>query len=78
MLLLYRKVLRISHNFSNEILITTKLLKITVIGITGLGGVTGAFGFYLDVTRQVYIHRLRFPNSNAHKLKIYIFYYKSL
>ena len=38
-------------------------LKITVIGITGLGGFTIAFGFYLDSTRQVYIHRLRFPDK---------------
>ena len=35
-------------------------LKITVIGITGLVGVTSAFRFYLDSTRQVYIHRLSF------------------
>ena len=39
------------------------ILKITVIGITGLGGVISAFGFYLDSTRQVYIHRLRFPDK---------------
>ena len=44
-------------------------LKITVIGITGLVGVTSAFRFYLDSTRQVYIHRSRFPDNNAHKLK---------
>ena len=48
-------------------------LKITVIGITGLVGVTSAFRFYLDSTRQVYIHRSRFPDNNAHKLKKYIF-----
>ena len=47
-----------------------------VIGITGLGGVTSGFGFYLDSTRQVYIQRLTFPDSNVHKLKKYIFYYE--
>ena len=38
-------------------------LKITVIGIIGLDGVTSAFSFYLYSTRQVYIHRLRFPDK---------------
>ena len=38
-------------------------LKITTIGIIGLGGVTSAFGFYLNSTRQVYIHRLRFSDK---------------
>ena len=38
-------------------------LEITVIGIIGLGGFTSAFGFYLYSTRQVYIHRLRFPDK---------------
>ena len=47
-----------------------------VIANTGLCGVTSTFGFYLDSTRQLYIQRLRFPDSNAHKLKKYIFYYK--
>ena len=44
----------------------------TVIGITGLGGFTSTFGLYLDSTMQVYIHRLRFLDSNAYKLKKYI------
>ena len=35
-------------------LVFTFKLKITVVGITGLGGVTSAFGFYLDSTGQVY------------------------
>ena len=38
-------------------------LKITVIGIIGLGGFTSAFGFYLYRTRKVCIHRLRFPDK---------------
>ena len=45
----------------------------TVVGITVLGGVTSSFWCYLVSTRQVYIHRLRFPDNNAHKLKKYIF-----
>ena len=39
------------------------ILEITVIGIIDLGGVTSAFGFYLYSTKQVYIHRLRFPDK---------------
>ena len=39
------------------------MLKIAVIVITGLGGVTSAFGLYLYSTRQVYIHRLRFTDK---------------
>ena len=39
-------------------------LKITVIGIIGLGGVTSAFGFYLYSTRQVYIRLV--PAQDVH------------
>ena len=47
-------------------------MKITVIGITHIGRVTSAFGFYLDSTTKVYIHRLRFPGNNDHKLRKYL------
>ena len=50
----------------------SSLLKITVVGITGLCAVTSAFYYYAESTRQVYIHRLRFPDNNAHKWKKYI------
>ena len=38
-------------------------LKMIVIVIIGIGGVTSAFGFYVYSTRQVYIHRLRLPDK---------------
>ena len=53
-------------------------MKITVIGITGLGRVTSDFGFYFFVLGKFIYTGQGSLISNAHILKKYISYYELL